>query len=180
MTLIQVFYVIGIIFGTFFLFLNVAVFFGGDLDDGDIDGDIDGGSGIFGEALTLRSLINFLTFFGWVGVFCLEQNYDMWLSVGISTVVSMLLTIGFASIMFGMKKLQSTQSEISDSEMLNQQATVYLVIPGNDKKGKIQLSVRGSFRTIDALSETGERIETNSQVVVTSFISDSLVKVKLN
>lgn len=76
MTLLTVFYIIGIVFGVIFLFLNGAAFFGVDSDMdadgiGDVDGDfdIDGASGIMGETFTLRSLINFLTFFGWVGVF---------------------------------------------------------------------------------------------------------------
>ena len=64
MTLLTFFYVLGIVFGAIFLFLNISIFFGGDMDgdtdgmdgmdgmdgaDGDLD-DIDGGSGgMFGE-----------------------------------------------------------------------------------------------------------------------------------
>jgi hypothetical protein len=187
MTTIQIFYVLATVFTFIFLFLNVAAFFGADSDmDSDIDGDSDfdsGAGGIFGEALTLRSLINFLTFFAWIGIFCIEQQYSVFWIVVISTGVSFLLTILLASIMFGMKQLQSTQPDIGEKDFINKVATVYLCIPGNDKKGKIQLSVRGSFRNIEALSETGERIDTNSQVTVTSFIADGLVRVsklKLN
>jgi len=125
-------------------------------------------------------LINFLTFFGWFGVFFLEQGLDSWSAVGYATLSGLGMTIIFASIMFGFRKLQATPKDIDKDDVVNQQATVYLVIPGKDKRGKIQISIRGGLRTIDALSETGEKIDTNSQVVVTEFISDNLVKVKLN
>jgi len=189
MTLLTIFYVIGIVFGIIFLFVNGAVFIGADHDmhsdiDVDVDSDhggFDGTHGIFGEALTLRSLVNFLTFFGWTGVFGLEQGWNTWVSILIAVVVSFVLTIVFAAIMFAMKKLQSTQDDVDKDDVLNQTATVYLVIPGKDKKGKIQLSIRGAYQTIDALSETGEKLDTGSQVTVTDFISDNLVKVtKIN
>jgi len=184
MTLLTVFYIIAIVFGAIFLFLNGSAFFGMDSDMdadgiGDVDGDfdVDGASGIMGEAFTLRSLINFLAFFGWVGVFCIEQGYNTWLSIIISVGSGLVLTIIFASIMFGFKKLQATPNDIDKNDVLKQPATVYLVIPGKDKRGKIQMSIRGALRTIDALSETGEKIDTNSQVIVTEFITDNLVKV---
>lgn len=182
MTLLQFFYVIGIAFGLIFLFLNVSVFFGGDSDmDSDIDlddGDLDHGDGVFGSLLTLRSLINFLTFFGWGGVFMVNQGYSPWMSILVAAGAAFVFTIIFASIMFGMKKLQAAPKDVTKDDLLNAQATVYLILPGGTKKGKIQLSVRGAFRTIDALSENGEKIETGSQVIVTEFISDNLVKVK--
>jgi len=182
MTLLTVFYIIGISFGIIFLFLNGAVFFGADSDmDSDVDvdgGDFDGAAGgLMGEAFTLRSLVNFLAFFGWIGVFCIEQGYTMWATIGISVGSSMLLTIIFAAIMFGFKKLQATPKDIDKDDVLNYPATVYLVIPGKDQRGKIQMSIRGALRTIDALSENGEKIDTNSQVTVTGFITDNLVKV---
>ena len=190
MTLLTIFYVIGIVFGIIFLFMNGAVFFGADHDmhsDFDVNADVDSdhggfeGHGLFGEALTIRSLVNFLTFFGWTGVFGLEQGWNTWVSILIAVVVSFVLTIVFAAIMFAMKKLQSTQDDVDKDDVLNQTATVYLVIPGKDKKGKIQLSIRGAYQTIDALSETGEKLDTGSQVTVTDFISDNLVKVtKIN
>lgn len=188
MTLLTVFYIIGIVFGVFFLFLNGAAFFGGDADmdmDGDgiadVDGDfdVDGGpGGIWGEALTLRGLINFLTFFGWVGVYCLESGFDALTSVIWATLVGMVLTVVFAAVMFGFKRLQATPKDIDNFDVVGKVATVYLVIPGKDGKGKVQMSVRGALRTIDAISETGEKIDTNAQVVVTEFISDNLLKVK--
>lgn len=196
------FYIIGIIFGLIFLFLNGAAFFGMDSDmDVDVDGsfvsdfdinnvgsvDVDGefnydtASGIMGEALTLRSLVTFLTFFGWVGVFCIEQDYNIWLSIIISIILSMIITTIFASIMLVFKKLQATPTDINANDVINKAATVYLFIPGKDLRGKIQVSIRGALRTIDAISTTGERINTNSQVIVNEFITDNLVKVsKIN
>ncbi len=178
MTLLQVFYTIAIGFGIIFLIWNGLAFFGADSDtDGMDDVDIDGGGGLMGEALTFRSLINFLTFFGWFGVFFIEQGNYHWIAVGYATGSSLLMTIAFASLMFGFKKLQATPTDINKDDVVNQPATVYLVIPGKDQRGKIQMSVRGALRTIDAISETGEKIDTNSQVVVTEFITDNLVKV---
>jgi len=180
MTLLQVFYYIAIGFGIIFLIWNGMSFFGADSDtDGmDVDDlDIDGGSGVMGEALTFRSLLNFLTFFGWFGIFFLEQSYNTWMAVIFASIGGFLMTFGFAALMFGFKKLQATPRDIDTTDVVNQHATVYLVIPGKDKRGKIQLSIRGALRTIDAISESGEKIDTNSQVIVTKFITDNLVKV---
>lgn len=192
MTLLSVFYVIGIIFGIAFLFLNISAFFGGDhgaldhdisFDHGDISGhdginDTDAdGSGFFGEALTLRSLINFLTFFAWTGIFGLERGWGTISTIIIATLIGLVFTVLFASIMFGLKKLQSAPEPLGENDFVGKQAIVYLVIPGGDKKGKIQLIVRESYLTVDALSTDGQKIETNSQVKITDFISDNLVKV---
>lgn len=89
----------------------------------------------------------------------------------------MVLTILLALVMFLFKKLQATPKDVNFEDLLYKSATVYLVIPGGDKMGKIQVSIRGALKTIDAISETGEKLNTNSQVIVTEFINDNLVKV---
>lgn len=123
MTHLQVFYYLAIGFSIIFLIWNGMSFFGVDSDTDGMDiNDIDGGSGVMGEFLTFRSLLNFLTFFGWFGILFLEQNYNPWMSVILASIGGFLMTFGFAALMFGFKKLQATPRDINTTDVVNQLA----------------------------------------------------------
>ena len=100
MTLLQVFYYLAIGFGFIFVVWNAMAFFGADSEaDGMNDVDMDS-DGLMGEALTFRSMINFITFFGWFGVFFLEQGLDPYSAVGYAALSGLGMATIFASIMF--------------------------------------------------------------------------------
>jgi len=180
MTTTTIFLIIGILFGIIFLFLNISTFFGGDMHhdvDVNVETDMDISSDLTGDILTIRSLINFLTFFGWSGLY-FTSRFDLTTTLFYSTALSLVLTIFLAAIMFLFKKLESKSTPLSKEDFVNKQGVVYLVIPGNNKKGKVQINARSGLKTIEALSETNEEIKTNSQIIVTKFINDNLVVVK--
>jgi hypothetical protein len=61
---------------------------------------------------------------------------------------------------------------------LNQVASVYLTIPEKKSgKGKIQVSVKGAFHELDAVTEK-EKIESSAMVRIVKIESNSLVVVE--
>jgi hypothetical protein len=61
---------------------------------------------------------------------------------------------------------------------LNKTGSVYLAIPARKKgTGKVQVSVKGSFHELDAVTEN-DKIETSSTVRIIKIESDNLVVVE--
>ena len=189
-TLHQLFYVLAIGGGILLLGQIISSLMGGDSDaDLDVDTDIDSadydvdGPGDSGTVkfLTFGGAITFIAFFGIAGTTSLELGLSNLYSILIATAIGILCSVIMAYVMFAFKKLQGTTRTMNSKDIVGKTATVYLVIPGDDQKGKIQLNVNEKFVTIDALSQNGDKIETNSMVKVSEFITDTLVKVtKLN
>ena len=151
---------------------------GGDVfDDVDFDADTDSHSGGVSHFFSVRNLVNFLLGAGWGGVcFYGTITSKAWLAV-----VAVLFGIIFVLIFFGLikilLKLQKDNTFRLD-ETLNKTADVYLPIPANRSgKGKIQISVRGSFHEIDAIT-AGEKITTGSKVRVVEIIDNQAVLVE--
>ena len=78
-------------------------------------------------------------------------------------------------------------SKLTDSGTLNMKnaighlGEVYLTIPGNrNGMGKVQLTVQGSIRTLDAITDDMEAIKTSSLIQVIDVIDQQILLVKRN
>ena len=160
-----------------FVIQMVLTFVGVDTDDGlsaDFDGDMDI-DGPF-QFFSLRNLIHFFLGFGWGGV-CFYSTFTSkaWVII-FALLTGLLFVLLFFIIVKQIMKLNKDNSfQISDT--LDKVADVYLSIPEEKSgKGKIQISVKGAFHELDAMTE-GEKIPTGGKVKVLEIIDNQTVLV---
>jgi hypothetical protein len=83
-----------------------------------------------------------------------------------------------ASLFYFMSKL-AENGTLKMKNAIGKLGEVYLVIPASRKGfGKVQLSVQGSVRTLDAMTDEPENIPTFSIIEVIDVIDDNILIVK--
>ena len=169
------------VFGSIFFGITclLAILGVGGVDDGvDIDADgvaldhVDHGFVDF-NLFSIRSILAFLTVFGWGGV--MWGDYGVWGFIGAfaAGTATMFLT---ALVIWGLMKLQSSGT-ISNRQFIGQSGAVYLSIPaGRSSPGKITVRLKGATHELKAVAD--EEIPTGSTVTVTEQLADSLFLVK--
>jgi hypothetical protein len=174
--MLRIYWSIALIASLVFVIQMIISLVGGDMF-GDADFDTDGDAGGVSHFLSVRNLVNFLLGAGWTGV-CL---YGTIKSPGFLMFVAILVGIAFVLMFFGLIKILlklQKDNTFRIAETLDKTANVYLAIPAHKSgSGKIQISVRGSFHEIDAIT-AGERIATGEKVRVVEVISNQIVLVE--
>lgn len=179
----QVFWGIAILFSFFFVIQMVLTFFGGDVDDMDVEGDadaaIDGDGGIDFQFLSLKNLIAFFTMFGWTGIICLHSGFGPGVSALIATLAGLIMMVIMASIMYFMGKLVEDGS-LKMKNALGKSGSVYLPIPAKrGGMGKVQIQVQG-LQTLDAVTDQDAEIPTGAIVTVVEILNNQILVVKPN
>ncbi len=168
---VLIYLVMALVGTTFFVIrLAIALFFGGD---GDIDGDMAdvGGDGAF----NMFSLLSILAFFmgaGWMGLTCrIDWDLNSMVSAASATGFGFALMTMASGLMAVARKLNRTV-EYDPATAVGKTASVYMTIPKKgDGVGKIQVSVSGRHKTMDAIS-SGPRIKEFKSVTVLSVRDD--------
>ncbi|MBT8100303.1 MAG: hypothetical protein KJO82_11155 [Gammaproteobacteria bacterium] len=168
---VLIYLVMALIGTTFFVIrLVIALFFGGD---GDMDGDMGdvGGDGAF----NMFSILSILAFFmgaGWMGLTCrIDWNLNSMVSAAAATGFGFVLMMMASGLMAFARKLNRVV-EYDHSTAVGRTASVYMSIPmKGEGQGKIQVSVSGRLKTMDAAS-VGPRIPEFTSVKVVSVRDD--------
>jgi len=162
-----------------FLIQTVMTFIGADGADGidaDFESDLEHGDSNF-QVFSFRNLINFLLGFSWTGISFYNRIPNALLVV-VSIAVGCLFIYMFFVIIRELQKLAEDNSFTYD-ETLNKSADVYLTIPGKKAgKGKIIISVRGSVRELDAMTDNEEKIPTGSVVKIIRIENENILIVQ--
>ena len=169
---VLIYLIMALIGTTFFVIrLAVALFFGGD--GGDMDGDLGdaGGDGAF----NMFSILSILAFFmgaGWMGLTCrIDWDLNSMVSAAAATGFGFVLMMMASGLMAFARKLNRSVS-YDTGTAVGRTANVYMSIPEKGAgKGKIQVSVSGRLKTMDAVSN-GPRIGEFSSVKVLSVRDD--------
>lgn len=177
--LLRTFWFVAIPSSLIFLIQTIMTFIGVDSTDGtnaDFDSNLDGADAPF-QLFSLRNLINFLLGFSWSGISFYNSITSPVILILVAVFVGCLFVFLFFLIIQQLLKLAEDNSfKITDT--LDKTAEVYLTIPGNLKgKGKILISVKGSFHELDAITEY-DRIESGAIVKVVKIESQSLLMVE--
>lgn len=157
--LLQSFWYVAIPTSTIFVIQTIMTFMGSDADV-----EISVESSSF-ELFSMRNLINFLLGFSWTGISFYDTISNAPILIGLSFSIGVLFVYVFFIIMRFVQKLAQDNS-FKLEHTLNKSAEVYLTIPESKSgKGKIMISVNGTYHELDAMTEQGT-IPTGSAVTV--------------
>jgi len=177
--ILRTFWLIALPVSLVFVIQSVMTFMGVDSHDGlnaDFDSNFDGVDAPF-QLFSFRNLINFMLGFSWTGV-SLFYRIDsiIWLII-ISFIVGVAFVLLFFLLIQQIQRLAEDNS-FKIEDCIGKTGEVYIPIPENKSgKGKVQISVNGSFHELDALSET-ERIESGTGVLVKEIVSNNILIVE--
>lgn len=175
----RIFWYITLLVSVIFVILAVMTFAGMDSSDGlnaDFDGDLDMGDAPF-QLFTFRNLINFLLGFGWTGVAFYQTISNKGILIALAVGVGAGFVFLFFIVMRQIQKLAENNT-FNINSTLQKTGEVYLTIPGQKQgKGKVQVSVKGSFRELDAVTEE-DKIIPGTLIRVCKVESDNLVVVQ--
>lgn len=153
--LLKTFWYVAIPTSIIFFIQTVMTFLGVDASDGldaDFDGDLNGGDHPF-QLFSLRNLINFLLGFSWTGISFYNNIANPIFLIALSIIVGASFVYLFFIIIKQVQKLEENNS-FNLSNTLNKTAEVYLTIPEKKTgKGKIMISINGSFHELEAMTE---------------------------
>lgn len=157
---------------------------GSDIDgldfDADLPEDVDmGHSGM--NLYTFRNFVNFCLGFGWTSVLLYDSIESKFVLFLTAALVGLALV---AAVMYMFKVLSSMQQSGNISlykSAVGCHGSVYLYIPGNRSgEGKVQISINGSIREYNAVTDE-EELPTGIPVEVVEVVDSRTVAVaKLN
>lgn len=172
----KVYWVVALIASVIFVILLVLTFLGGEVEDlGDVDGEIEGDTGIGFQFLSFKNLMGFFTIFGWTGIACLQDGMSKSLTILISVVCGLLMMLAMASLFYYLSKLTSDGS-LKLKNALNSVGEVYLTIGANRSRiGKVQVNVQGGLRELEALTDEAEDLKQGDVITVTSVTKNGIL-----
>ena len=165
----QLYWLVAIIGSLVFSIVMVMAFAGGEADD--IDGDIEAGF----QFISFKNLVGFFTIFGWSGIACIDAGLPTALTIIISVICGLLMMVIMAALYFFISKL-------SDSGTLNYNnardaiGEVYIPIGADrSKMGKVNVSVQGTMRELDALTDSLIPLKTGTIIKVVDVTSNGIL-----
>jgi len=177
--LLRTLWLIAIPASLIFVIQSIMTFAGADTHDGlsaDFDSDLQGGDTPF-QLFTFRNMINFLLGFSWTGISFYNTVDNRIVLITLSFLVGAAFVVLFFMIIRQIERLAEDNS-FKITNTLHKTASVYLPIPARKKgAGKIQVSMKGSFHELDAVTES-EKIETSATVRIVKIESNNLVVVE--
>jgi membrane protein implicated in regulation of membrane protease activity len=135
-----------------------------------------GDSDVSFKLLSLQGLAAFFTMFGLVGL-AMEQAEA-------SEVISLLAAVSAGAfsvwaiqkLFVGMGKLQS-KGNIDLNNAIGTEGTVYLAI-STPERGKVEINIQNRLRIVDAVTESGEPIQTGERVRVLKVMDSNVLVVE--
>lgn len=177
--ILRTFWFIAIPTSLVFVIQTILTFMGADAHEGidaDFDSNLEGGEAPF-QLFSLRNLINFLLGFSWTGISFFYYIENTILLILLSVAVGLVFLFLFFFIIMQIQKLAEDNS-FKYSDTLNKSAEVYLSIPEKKSgKGKIMISVKGSFHELEAMTEQ-EMLPSGSVVKVVKIENQNIVLVE--
>lgn len=177
--LLRIFWFVAIPTSLIFVIQIIMTFIGVDAADGleaDFDGDIGHVDAPF-QLFSLRNLINFLLGFSWTGISFFNTIDNKSLLIGLAVLVGALFVYLFFLIIRQVQKLAENNTFKIDNT-LHKTAEVYLTIPERKSgKGKVMVSVKGTFHELDAMTEY-DKIPSHTMVKVVKIVNGNVLLVE--
>ena len=177
----KIYWIVALIASVIFAILLILTIFGGDSDGmgGDVDADIDADHGIGFQFLSFKNLVGFLTIFGWSGIACLDAGLSGGITVIISVICGSIMMFAMASLFYYLGKLQSSGTLVIENAV-NQVGEVYLTVGANRSKiGKVSVTVQGTLRELEAITEDDQDLVLGNVVRVKQITDNGILIVEL-
>jgi len=183
----QVFWAIALIFTILFLIQFVLSVIGlgvdSDLDvsghlDADLHGDVPHDYSVDPSftLFSVRSIIAFFTFFGWVGVIALSSGLGTVLAMVLAVSAGLIAMVFVAVILYQLIKL-SEEGTVNIDEALGKYAEVYIPIPEERTgTGKVMVEFEHRSMELDAITE-GHRLATGTTVYILKVYENNVLLV---
>jgi len=177
-TIAKVYWIIAFPSTLLFLIQLVMTFIGGDADhDMDHDAQIDADHGMGFHFVTFKNMIAFFTLFAWSGLASIEGGFSLAITIIVSTVSGLLMMVIMASLFYYISRF-SHSGTLDYNNAIGETGDVYLTIPAKKSgMGKVQITVQGHLRTLNAMTEDLEDIKTGAIVEVDEIVSESVLLV---
>lgn len=175
----RIFWIIALPSTLTFLFIMITTFIGGDVDGdiADADVEIDSDAGIGFQFITFKNLVGFFSIFAWVGLACIKSDFSQTATLIIAFLSGLAMMFVMGSIYYLLSKM------VDDGTLVVKNAVgrlgeVYMNIPPkNEGIGKIQISIQGAMREMDAITNEDEMLKMGTVVKVTEVIDGHILLV---
>lgn len=172
--LLKAFWFIAIPTSLIFIIQTIMTFIGTN-SDVDIEHPVD--TELPFQFFTFRNLINFLLGFSWTGISFFTTISNQSFLVFLSLIVGGLFVYLFFIVIGQIQNLAEDNS-FRLVYTLDKTAEVYLTIPENKSgKGKIMISINGSFHELEAMTEN-EKIQSGALVKVIRIENQNILIVE--
>lgn len=143
-----------------------------DVDfSGDGDVDFDGGNGA--TFFSLRNMVAFFAFFGWSGLWMLENGFSPLITAILSVLIGILFMVVSMSLFILISRLQRS-GNLRIENTIGLVGVVYIPIPPDrQKSGKVMITVQGALMELEAYTDDHEILRTGSQVEVVGIVGTS-------
>lgn len=172
----RVFMICAAVGGLTFTVRMIMMFAGGGDSDmgGDMEMDVGGDSDTSFQILTVEGLTVFFLMFGIIGL-CLHISFHLpaVFAIAGAFAAGMASVWLIAKVMILVSKLQSSGT-IDLRTAIGQEGTVYLRIP-EEGTGKVNVTVQGRLKVMEALSNKKEEIKTEGRIIVVDVVNNVLV-----
>lgn len=172
----KIYWSITIVGSLIFTVVMIMAFAGGDADDiGDMDSDIDADAGAGFQFITFKNLVGFFTIFGWSGIACIDAGLSTPLTIIISVVSGLMMMVIMASLFFFISKLTDSGT-LNYKNAIDAVGEVYLTIGADrSKMGKVSVSVQGTMRELDALTDSLTELKSGTIIKVLDVTSNGIL-----
>ena len=146
--------------------------------DSDMDVEVEA-DGLGGHIFSLKTIVSFLAMFSWSGIIAQSFGITQMASLIILSFIAGIITmLTVAFVFYSLTKL-AYSGTMNSENAIGHTGTVILSIPEKMKgKGKIQIKIQESLRTLDAMTEELEPIKSNTNVEVESVLENDILLVK--
>lgn len=176
----QVYWGIALIGSLFFVIVLASTVMGGDGGDmdGDVDADVEGDTGIGFQFFTFKNLVGFFTIFGWSGIAFMDGGLSKGMVVLLSFLCGLAMMFVMAFMIYQINKLVSSGT-LKISNAVGLIGEVYLTVGGaRSRIGKVQITVQGSLRELEALTDHAEDLPQSTVVRVTDTTANGILIVE--
>lgn len=158
----------------FLLKFGLSLFGHGDVHDFDaMDPD-----NLDFKFLSLQTISVFIASLGWMGLLLFKHTgYGIYISFAAALLFGIACATFDVWLLTKVKGLDQV-SKVDLSNAIGKSGIVYLTIPENGV-GEIQVSFQGSMKNLKAISETGEKIDSFTEIKVSSVRDGILVVEKM-
>jgi len=176
----QFFWIIALLGSLIFVFVIIMTFLGmdgGDDFDG-IDSEIDSDAGIGFQFITFKNLVGFFTIFGWIGIACINAGFSKPITVVVSLFCGLLMMTIMAAMFYAMGKLTNSGT-LDYKNAIGAIGEIYLPVGANrESMGKVSVSVQGTLRELEALSDSLSELKTGAIIQVVDVTSNGILIVE--